>query len=111
MKINTVLAQIYRTAVVCLVMLTLFLGFTNLVEASIPKQVQPFPQEDQSETYEAGKKAVTDVSKNITNTLENIKEKLNLDEPLPESTKEFLANPLAKPKDQNPPEHPVGFNV
>jgi len=108
MKINTVFAQIYRTAVVCLVMLTLFLGFTKIVEASIPPQVQ---QEIQSGSYQAGKKAVRDTSKNINSVLENVKDKLNLDEPLPESTKEFLANPLAKPIDQNPPEHPVGSNV
>jgi ABC-type dipeptide/oligopeptide/nickel transport system permease component len=108
MKTNTIFAQIYRMAVVCLVMLTLFLGFTKLVEAAIPPQVQ---QEIQPGSYEAGKKAVRDTSKNINNTLENVKEKLNLDEPIPESTKEFLANPLAKPKDQNPPEHPVGSNV
>jgi hypothetical protein len=54
---------------------------------------------------------VRDTSKNINNALENVKDKLNLDEPIPESTKEFLANPLAKPKDQNPPEHGVGSNV
>jgi ABC-type dipeptide/oligopeptide/nickel transport system permease component len=108
MKTNTLFAQIYRMAIACLIMLTIFLGFTKIVEASIPPQVQ---QEIQSGSYLAGEKAVRDTSKNINNALENVKEKLNLDEPLPDSTKEFLANPLAKPKDQNPPEHPVGSNV
>jgi len=103
--------QIQQMLVLCLIVFTLGMGFSNQVQASNdinPNNILGTPQAPQA--YQAGKKAVTGVSKEINSTLENVKEKLNLDEPLPESTKEFLANPLGI-KNQNPPEHPVGSNV
>jgi hypothetical protein len=118
--------------VMILVMITLLIGFMQKVEANsivkpqtyflqtlqtndvnisnnIPSNI-PESQMVDPKAFQAGEKAVTGVSKGINSTLENVKEKLNLDEPLPESTKKFLANPLA-PQDQNIPKKGVGSNV
>lgn len=105
--------QFQQMLMLCLIVFTLCIGFPHQAQARDdinPNSTLATPPKE-PQAYQAGKNAVTGVSEGINNTLENVKEKLNLDEPLPESTKEFLANPLAKPKNQNPPERPVGPNV
>jgi hypothetical protein len=107
------LIQTQQMFAILLIVFTINLCFLNQAQASKDIDVNhtlATPQEE-PQAYQLGKKSVKDMSQEINNTLENVKEKLNLDEPLPESTKEFLANPLAKPKDQNIPERPVGSNV
>jgi len=112
----------------CLVLITLLIGFIQKVEANsivkpqtyflqtlqandvnIPSNI-PKSQLIDPDAFQAGEKAVKGVSKEVNSTLENVKEKLNLDEPIPESTKKFLANPLA-PQDENIPKKDVGSNV
>ena len=115
----------FRQAIAfCLIAIALLIGFTKNVEAnSIVKPKTYFlqtlqtnnvnissniPSDDPNtqlldpEAFKTGEKAVKSVAKGINSALENVKEKLNLDEPLPESTKKFLADPLA-PQDENLP--------
>ncbi len=125
--------MMFRQAIaICMVMIALSCGVTQKVEANsivkpqtyflqtlqindvytssnIPSNI-PKSQLADPQAFKSGEKAVKGISKGINSTLENVKEKLNLDEPLPESTKKFLANPLA-PQDENLPKKAVGSNV
>jgi hypothetical protein len=43
---------------------------------------------------QAAKNATDEATSNVGGAFENIREKLNLDEPIPESTKEFFSDPV-----------------
>ena len=47
-------------------------------------------QEDSASTKQTAKKATEQAKNAIERTADNVREKLNLDEPLPQSTKDFL---------------------
>lgn len=51
-------------------------------------------REDTQYTTQAAKNAAKEVPNKAGGVMDTIREKLNLDEPIPESTKEFLENPI-----------------
>lgn len=82
-----------KLIVLCVATITLFLGqFFNSGNSLLAQSPGITPEGDyyQVEPEYTGKGPVTSVKETLKNATENIVEKLNLNEPLPPSTKKFI---------------------
>ena len=70
--------------------------FFSCDQFALAKALTPEAESYQVEPNYAGKNAVETIKEKIESATENVVEKLNLNEPLPESTKEFLSDVESK---------------
>jgi hypothetical protein len=90
-QINFRLSQIIKAIlIVFAVLFVQFVGYINVLPAHADTVKTPEVKYYNAEPTEKDKQLVDNAKKNLKDIGENIREKLNLDEPLPESTKEFL---------------------
>ncbi len=90
-QLNLRLRQILKAIlVVFAVLFVQFFGYINLLPAQADTVKTPEAKYYNAQPTEKDKQLVDNAKKNLEDIGENIREKLNLDEPLPESTKEFL---------------------
>jgi ABC-type dipeptide/oligopeptide/nickel transport system permease component len=90
-QINLRLSQIFKAIlVVFAVLFVQFFGYINVLPAQADTVITPEAKYYNAQPSEKDKQLIDNAKKNLEDIGENIREKLNLDEPLPESTKEFL---------------------
>ena len=90
-QINLRLSQIYRAIlVVFAVLFVQGFGNINVLPAQADTVKTPEAKYYNAQPTEKDKQLVDNAKNNLKGIGENVREKLNLDEPLPESTKEFL---------------------
>ncbi|MFB2976655.1 hypothetical protein [Microseira sp. BLCC-F43] len=70
--------------------------FFSCDQIAVAKALTPEAESYQVEPNYAGKRMVETIKDKIEAATENVVEKLNLNEPLPESTKEFLSDVESK---------------
>ncbi len=73
--------------------IALFFSFDQI---AVAKSLTPEAESYQVEPNYTGKNAVETIKEKLESAKENVVEKLNLNEPLPESTKEFLSDVESK---------------
>ncbi|MBD2607950.1 hypothetical protein H6G81_26390 [Scytonema hofmannii FACHB-248] len=84
-------SQILKAILVVFAVLILQLfGDINVLPAQADTVKTPEAKYYNAQPTEKDKELIDNAKKNLEDIGENIREKLNLDEPLPESTKEFL---------------------
>jgi hypothetical protein len=90
-QINLRWLQIIKAILVVFAVLFMqFLGDINVLPAQAESVITPEAKYYNAQPTEKDKQLIDNAKKNLEDIGENIREKLNLDEPLPESTKEFL---------------------
>ena len=70
--------------------------FFSFDQFAVAKALTPEAESYQVEPNYTGKNAVETIKEKLESAKENVVEKLNLNEPLPESTKEFLGDVESK---------------
>jgi hypothetical protein len=90
-QIHLRLSQMFKAIlVVFAVLFVQFLGYINVLPAQANTVITPEAKYYNAQPTEKDKQLIDNAKKKLEDIGENIREKLNLDEPLPESTKEFL---------------------
>ncbi|WP_038296259.1 MULTISPECIES: hypothetical protein [Nostocales] len=90
-QLNLQFSQILKAILVVFAVLILQLfGDINVLPAQADTVKTPEAKYYNAQPTEKDKELIDNAKKNLEDIGENIREKLNLDEPLPESTKEFL---------------------
>jgi ABC-type dipeptide/oligopeptide/nickel transport system permease component len=87
LRFNQIIKAIF---VVFAVFFVQFFNYINVLPAQADTVQTPEAKYYNAQPTEKDKQLVDNAKKNLEDIGENIREKLNLDEPLPESTKEFL---------------------
>ncbi|NEU74205.1 hypothetical protein PI95_016965 [Hassallia byssoidea VB512170] len=91
LQINLRLNQIFKAILVVFAVLFMqCFGDINVLPAQADTAKTPEAKYYNAQPTEKDKQLVDNAKNNLKDIGENVREKLNLDEPLPESTKEFL---------------------
>ena len=87
---NLRIHQIFKAILIVFAVLFVHFGNINLLPAQADTVKTPEAKYYNAQPTEKDKQLVDNAKNNLKGIGENVREKLNLDEPLPESTKEFL---------------------
>ena len=87
---NFRLRQIIKVIFVVFTVFSIHLGYSHALSAQADSLKTPEAKYYNAEPTEKDKQLVETAKNNLKDVGDNVREKLNLDEPLPQSTKDFL---------------------